>query len=354
MAPPDPYFTVPFTLDQGWESVLRSTLEYQFHNLCWNKEPNTILTRAQLIPYIPDLDDTAPNTPGTFQTFPAPITESLENALLRQEYIHLYEWLCDFDFQGSPRRQANVITGHPGIGKTIFRIFILYKRCLAGKPTLYLDSLEHRLFLFYEGGVASISSTAITRSSIERFQKDTWLLIDGAMKEVNPLTLTLPKKNHPRIIFTTSPFCESIWKMWDQVNIAEIIAYMKGWTDDEFRSGCALHKVTWDTFYARRHDIGPIPRYLFEDIEARVQARVASVDRAVESLSNEQLRRIIMDQALSPTTEAPDFPYHILFMNRVDSNPLAPPVNSLLSERVGTALRRRLLKMGRTERASVI
>ncbi|KAI3618092.1 hypothetical protein WG66_005542 [Moniliophthora roreri] len=121
-------------LDDSWETVGSDDEAYQYWQKYWNKEAELgPLSREDFLEYIPEdvFDDQALQ----LKRFPT-LFKSIEEAITREEYEKLY---------------TTVITGHPGIGKTFFGLYVLYRRCVQRKPTLYWD--EEYVYLFHDSGV---------------------------------------------------------------------------------------------------------------------------------------------------------------------------------------------------------
>ncbi|EEB89481.1 hypothetical protein MPER_12413 [Moniliophthora perniciosa FA553] len=215
---------------------------YSFWTKCWGQkdQPSLQLTddyinlfpehlRASLPPQIP--------------VFPVwNLRNNARPALIRDEYEKIYKWFEDTSKGFKNCREATMITGHPNIGKTIFREFVLYRRCTEQKPTLYHDPFDQELFLFYGDGVASLSLRD-DKSSFEDhfciFTSNTWLLVDGirGVEEVPPILLSPNMVNGPRIIFTASPTHISRFERWGDGKLHQRRIYMQGWNDLEIMLG---------------------------------------------------------------------------------------------------------------------
>ncbi|KAK7020655.1 hypothetical protein VNI00_017693 [Paramarasmius palmivorus] len=174
-----PYFQNPSNYLQtlqstGWKEMEHTDEKHRFWTRAWDqKEPPKSLGPSEFAEPMADSSYQA-------ETFPTSLDE-LPRALLREEYRRMYDGLCALGPDPQPkggRRTAVPITGHPGIGKTIFRDYALYRRCLEGKPTLYFD--ESTLYLFHEGGVLSLGKDVHTDlTTLDPFTPDTRLLLDG-------------------------------------------------------------------------------------------------------------------------------------------------------------------------------
>ncbi|KAK7031057.1 hypothetical protein VNI00_013656 [Paramarasmius palmivorus] len=162
------------------------------------------------------------------------------------------------------RRRGTMITGHPGIGKTAFRKFILYHRCVEQKPTLFYDGTDSKLYYFSEEGVdcAKVDSR-FEKEHIKRFPASTWLLLDGAEHESIPPVLTAGRPVRANIVFTSSPQGAKRFHAWGDKTLDTETLYMRGWSDQELQNGCFLHGVSWRVAQERMLDIGRVPRNIF-------------------------------------------------------------------------------------------
>ncbi|KAH9995526.1 hypothetical protein BJV77DRAFT_223386 [Russula vinacea] len=104
------------------------------------------------------------------------------NIWVRAEYIRIYDFLLDFynqkagpmgDSFMSKQSPAAVITGQPGIGKTTWLNYALYRCLLEKRPVIwrYMDSSV----LFVDEGVYHFTELAKSAS----FRKVVWTLVDS-------------------------------------------------------------------------------------------------------------------------------------------------------------------------------
>ncbi|KAK7056649.1 hypothetical protein VNI00_002366 [Paramarasmius palmivorus] len=341
------YFARPFSLHQGWSAVDSSKELYKFWKQCWgSNRPSEFLTHADLAPKYMSIEDISSTAPESVQLFPTSILNSPPGrSLIRAEYTSLYDWLSNYhnDSVFSRRRQAAIITGHPGIGKSVFRVFILYQRCLAKKPTLFYDTAGRKLYLFYQDGVAM--HKANDDLDLGQFTRETWLLMDALDELTIPSLLWEGEEKQPRIILTASPTSCTKWSTtWVENQPVDVVkVFMKGWTDDELRYGCALYKIPWSDLRKRRRGVGAVPRNLFRDNHEQL---ATMSEAAVYSLSNNEIEHLL-------TSSYPNLPHEIIYDNRTNPDPRTLPAKFILSSRVAGALRTRLLQMDRSKRLSL-
>ncbi|KAK7029470.1 hypothetical protein VNI00_014503 [Paramarasmius palmivorus] len=322
----------------GWKEVLPEQKYYQFWKRVWVQKEVPKLLRPE------EFADAMADPSCLAETFPTSLQE-VPQALLRTEYCRVYDWLCapDPDPQAGAMRAARPITGHPGIGKTIFREYVLYRRCVDHKPTLYFDVLRQILYLFHEGGVLFVPKGKTDSTTLDPFNQDTWLLLDGPRPDRQmPDDFLLPECQHPKIIFTASPCLESEWLRWHKYPMNLQVVYMQGWNDYELRYGSLIYHMKWTDVAQRLLVVGPIPRHLFIQNQYEMQSK--RIDQAIRDLTFENLKRIQASDVLYESFGGPRTPHHIQYINRTDNeNVRAAPQTFLLSEHVAKQIHRRLV-----------
>ncbi|KAK7056953.1 hypothetical protein VNI00_002671 [Paramarasmius palmivorus] len=332
----------------GWKEVLPEQ-QYQFWKRAWvQKEVPKLLRPEEFADAMAD-----PSCPA--ETFPTSL-EEVPQALLRTEYRRVYDWLCapNPDPQAGAMRAARPITGHPGIGKTIFREYVLYRRCMDHKPTLYFDVLPQILYLFHEGGVLFVTKGKTDSTTLNPFNQDTWLLLDGPRPDRQiPDDLLLPKWKHPKIIFTASPSLESEWVRWHKYPMNLQVVYMQGWNVYELRYGSLIYHMKWTDVAQRLLVVGPIPRHLFIQNQYEMQSK--RIDQAIRDLTVENLKRIQASDVLYESFGGPRTHHCIQYINRTDNeNVRAAPRTFLLSEHVAKQIRHRLVNIIVQSRVNLI
>ncbi|KAL5480248.1 hypothetical protein ACEPAI_1518 [Sanghuangporus weigelae] len=127
------------------------------------------------------------------------------------------------------------VTGTPGIGKSMFLIYVLVLRLLAGKPTVFRDKLSHG-FLLDASGVIIVSSDALDTVSQP---EGTWFLVDSgqelgsvtqdiitACRISNGFVIQSASPRTPRFAWFTKIGNRIPWKM-----------YMAPWSLEELIAG---------------------------------------------------------------------------------------------------------------------
>ncbi|OBZ68928.1 hypothetical protein A0H81_11004 [Grifola frondosa] len=76
----------------------------------------------------------------------------LEYILIREEYDAMLREIVTWHSEVQ-RGGGMIITGQPGIGKSLFLIYVLFKKLLAGEPVLFQQYEPEKIFIFCETGV---------------------------------------------------------------------------------------------------------------------------------------------------------------------------------------------------------
>ncbi|KAK7050058.1 hypothetical protein VNI00_005490 [Paramarasmius palmivorus] len=334
----------------GWKEG-HAEEKYRFWKQAWDQQEVPKLLRPE------EFADAMADPSYLAETFPTSI-EEVPQALLRNEYCRVYDWLCalDPDPQAGGMRTALPITGHPGTGKTIFREYVLYRRCMDHKPTLYFDVLRQTLYLFHKGGVLFVitGKEKTDHTTLNPFKQDTWLLLDGLRPDWPiPDDLLLPERKHPKIVFTASPSLESEWERWQRYPMDLQVVYMQGWKDYELRYGSVIYRMKWTDVAQRLLIVGPIPRHLFNLKQYKTQTE--RIDRAIRDLTVEHLKRIQVSDVLYESFGGPRTPHRIQYINRTDNEDVcAAPRTFLLSEHVAKQIRHRLVNIIVQSRVNLI
>ncbi|KAI0321152.1 hypothetical protein OF83DRAFT_1100897 [Amylostereum chailletii] len=95
-----------------------------------------------------------------------------------------------------PRYQGVCVTGHPGIGKTIFNVFILLI-CLARGQCVMIQFSKHRIYVFDHDGVYAFEDRdfAKQKGSLGAFPPRLWCLVD-CNSDIQSVPLIFPHISH--------------------------------------------------------------------------------------------------------------------------------------------------------------
>ncbi|KAF9497813.1 hypothetical protein BDN71DRAFT_1444215 [Pleurotus eryngii] len=167
---------------------------------------------------------------------------------IRQEYEDLYKRLqiCD-----SSRTDGRVISGSPGIGKSVFLLYALVMRLREKKTTVYF-SVFQRLFLFFANEVFEVPSQDFEiYEHLSNFLPPyrIWSLVDTAAEGGSPpLAITMPDVFFT--VHTASPNRHHYGEWTSQHGGVMLI--MNPWSIEELYAGLRLHNRFHD---ASRVDI---------------------------------------------------------------------------------------------------
>ncbi|KAK7036610.1 hypothetical protein VNI00_011543 [Paramarasmius palmivorus] len=325
----------------GWKKAIERDEMYQFWKQTWTR-------RHQNQSRPPHLAHT---TFPIFRTFKPNIRFALE----REEYKKMYDWLHDAELANSEAERSVVtVTGHPGIGKTVFGIYVLYRRCVDAKPTLYFDPRTQSLLLFHQDGVDHFPCQLPHSMDLLRpFTPDTWLVVDGSRRTIVPDSLVGPAVDSPRIIFTASPSHRAEWISWDQLDLNVTTVYMQGWNDSELEAGSILHHKSWEEIASRVEIVGKVPRSLFRNKHKHEQDH-EEIERAVSELSVEHLKHIFKADSLQESSGGPNSPHLIQYLDRSGEDFRAKSKRVLLSNYVTTLIRCRMLELDLATREQIL
>ncbi|KAK2798546.1 hypothetical protein FQN50_008814 [Emmonsiellopsis sp. PD_5] len=204
-------------------------------------------------------------------------TDGLENTPSPKDYHDELRFLYAFPDERAQGRVA-LVTGEPGIGKTEFLLYLLWR--LLGEEISVLskiESSEDDYVLFSNGHAYLVPPSylvdSVTRSELNR---DLWVLVDSMAFE-NGLPSELKKWNgiSPMLVYTTSPRA-SRWPK-AQFSMRESTLIMDPWTRWEaellIKFGTPKDELDDDVneLWKRSSQIydcdGPVPR-LFHEYQA--------------------------------------------------------------------------------------
>ncbi|SJL04070.1 uncharacterized protein ARMOST_07428 [Armillaria ostoyae] len=97
------------------------------------------------------------------------------HALVNHEIAGFADGLADRTF---------VVTGHPGIGKTLFIYYLLILRLICGLPTAFHIGQTNYFYFFDSSGVYDINLSLSSGSLRKFFPKGTWALVDGVISSL--------------------------------------------------------------------------------------------------------------------------------------------------------------------------
>ncbi|RKP15804.1 hypothetical protein ROZALSC1DRAFT_4961, partial [Rozella allomycis CSF55] len=152
-----------------------------------------------------------------------------------------------------------IITGTPGIGKSLFLIYLLWELVKGGKRVLFI---YHPFNIYYDGkgGVFRFASGRLPRNSDNSFWNDTlWCLFDAKGKK----EFHLDRLPYPlcTFILSTSPNRELL-NDFKNPPVPQVF-YMPTWTEAELEAVANLFPGA-NQWRDRFEFLGGIPRYVME------------------------------------------------------------------------------------------
>ncbi|KAK0494222.1 hypothetical protein EDD18DRAFT_1176064 [Armillaria luteobubalina] len=153
--------------------------------------------------------------------------------LIRQEYIFLFNRLVLF-CATAPRWHSRgiIITGQPGIGKSIFLLYTLLRCLQDGQPVLF--HMMNQTFTIFANGVSQVDPACLLQSVTTPI----CALIDSEGRQKVPPPDELLHSYFICPVFTTSPDSRRYHNfMQDR---AAVVFVMDPWSDDELSLGVSL------------------------------------------------------------------------------------------------------------------
>jgi hypothetical protein len=152
-----------------------------------------------------------------------------------------------------------IITGTPGIGKSIFLIYLLWKLVKEGKRVLFI---YHPFNIYYDGkgGVFRFSNSRWPPDGDDSFWNDTlWCLFDAKFKNETHLG-DLPVETCS-FVLATSPRRQMV-NDFKKPPVPQVF-YMPTWTEDEVEAIAPLFPSA-NEWRSRLKILGGIPRHVLE------------------------------------------------------------------------------------------
>ncbi|KIL65156.1 hypothetical protein M378DRAFT_178504 [Amanita muscaria Koide BX008] len=174
--------------------------------------------------------------------------------LIRNEYVLAYEHILrDTQNLTTERpRSATLVTGQPGIGKTLFLFYVLARQLHQQNPVAFqIDKYTYALF-----GPKGVTLHLTTDS---RVLKGTWALSDSDASGRRGLCMAFQQPKF-HVIHTSSP-SSSRWKNWvKRLGAGKYI--MDVWSLKEFQTLLALKKLDSPEGEDLFKKYGPSPRII--------------------------------------------------------------------------------------------
>ncbi|KAH9043513.1 hypothetical protein EDB83DRAFT_2407406 [Lactarius deliciosus] len=176
--------------------------------------------------------------------------------LVRKEYIRLYKYCKKYlgSYRDEPMPPSVVITGQPGIGKSVWITYALCQRLTEGEPVIWYS--DTRRYLFVDEGVFEVPPDYPS----SMFKTRIWTFIDADDSNDGIPDYFAPHRTKHLIILSSSPE-SSRWKLLTKTTQCSI-AIMDPWTREEISQAAVTRGLTAsdpriDEMY---HQYGPTPR----------------------------------------------------------------------------------------------
>ncbi|KAL5527001.1 hypothetical protein ACEPAF_8730 [Sanghuangporus sanghuang] len=180
--------------------------------------------------------------------------------LVRAEYIRMYEYVEDcFAKEYSPqvRRPAVIITGQPGIGKTVWIQYAL-RRCIGERRPVMLMTNTRYLF-FSESGVEKLPSDAEIFDEQKPINETPWCLIDSTSSPKGiPVEMSAAFSPGVNSIYLTSPDSNR-WRGLQQSRTPKL-ALMNPWSWEEVSCVARAFNLDMQEVSRRFEHFGPTAR----------------------------------------------------------------------------------------------
>ncbi|KAM6496569.1 hypothetical protein JOM56_007042 [Amanita muscaria] len=189
---------------------------------------------------------------------------------VRAEYIRMFKFAEKFYAENKSNLALSpclVITGQPGIGKSLWRWYALRRCCAQKKPVIFYSN--DTCWLFVEEGVFKQP----TSFQPQCYNTVIWTLVDSVDAPSGPPIGLITHGSQHFVIYTTTP-TPSTWEKLHQ-SMTRVVCVMNPWTRAEIHRaapirapGVSLTAID-DIFY----ELGPIPRLCFGQESLLIQHR---------------------------------------------------------------------------------
>ncbi|KDQ20868.1 hypothetical protein BOTBODRAFT_183582 [Botryobasidium botryosum FD-172 SS1] len=293
--------TMPAMLPEGWHPVTPLHEFANFHAKFWGKDQSFSVTplgangdtgnlgllkagtvdsrnRAHFAPRV--LHIGIPNITGFM--------------LIREEYELMYKYLCYHLEQAREDENAGppaaVVTGQPGIGKSMWIWYALWRRCTQKEPT-FVHWEDGKALLFSEEGVHIV---ALEMYRVAEPQVP-WALIDADRTWQGPpasyftaaytIYVSAPTRSNWSRASRLTNLAEFIMNPWSKAEILQIAPYYKNVNLSQ------LHHI-FDTY-------GPTPRLCFQISRApgQLAAYKHDLDEAINATTPQKLLALFSSKA---------------------------------------------------------
>ncbi|KAF8351822.1 hypothetical protein F5887DRAFT_932526 [Amanita rubescens] len=177
--------------------------------------------------------------------------------LVRNEYVLAYDHILRDTLKNPTMRRwrsATIVTGQPGIGKTLFLFYVLARRLHERSPVAFQID-KHKFALFNQDGVTLHSTTTYSH-----VPERTWALSDSNVSDRRGLCMAFQQPAF-HIIHTSSP-SSSRWKNLGKIGASKYI--MDVWSLEELQTLLALNNLDFREGKDLFEKYGPSPRIIID------------------------------------------------------------------------------------------
>ncbi|KAG4039357.1 hypothetical protein PC123_g25092 [Phytophthora cactorum] len=204
---------------------------------------------------------------GGWLEFPAllPLTEC-QQLYIRSSYKSIAaQALSKMD---PNRRKYAVITGTPGIGKSVFVYYVLWLLIKDKNRVLLFDSNG----LFYFDGSTMLNCVSLPNKFNEQFwAPGLWCLVDS----LDPTSIAELPYRRCSILLASTPRRDCIGEFMKLVPTPDVF-YMPLWTTEELATIAPMYPHAAAAWQNRFECLGGVPRLVLQDIETDPQAWLMS------------------------------------------------------------------------------
>jgi hypothetical protein len=210
-----------------------------------------------------------------FTVFPTFFPDKFKVLYIRKAYEDLFKIICGNLEPTNPenRLRGMALTGTPGIGKSIFLFYILWRLANAeSTKTVILHRRSDRgnIFIFQNNGCR----VACNLDRIDGFLNDpsTWYLTDALLES--------PDESKAVTIVVSSPARRYYSEFLKRSHVAPL-HYLPTWSLEELQLVAPFYPITETDIKDRYNMIGGIPRYVIEkkdDLDELIRHAVGRIE----------------------------------------------------------------------------
>jgi len=259
---------------------------------------------------------------------------------IRADYIRVYNYLETINDGTSEAEEVApgaIITGQPGIGKSVWVYYVLRRRLAERKPVIWYR--EGSCLLFVEEGVYK----APDKFRPSFFHKFVWTVVDSDEFEEGIPSHLVPQGTRLFMIYSTPPNKER-WKRLNKT-VSAFTIIMNPWTRTEISYAASIRGIADHAGIDDVYDLfGPVPRLCIDIFGQtdRFQQYQEDVRKAISNITLEQLARLFEDASSLHSDDISDM---ICLISREDRNdvtskPIASPITSSIQTRLANQIRK--------------